>query len=139
MEISGKTLDEFRKDFNDVISVLQDKYDVSISLGPITYAEERFSAKLTVKNGRDPEEIARADFDANVWKFEHLGFSKGMYKRVFIGQNSETYAIVGFNTRAPRYPLEIIQISDGSRRKAGEGFIKELLNEYYVENLSQDQ
>lgn len=98
MEISGKTLDEFRKDFNDVMSVLQDKYDVSISLGPITYAEERFSAKL-----------------------------------------SETYAIVGFNTRAPRYPLEIIQISDGSRRKAGEGFIKELLNEYYVENLSQDQ
>lgn len=61
-----------------------------------------------------------------------------MYKRVFIGWDGGTYAIVGINTRATRYPLEIIQISDGSHSRAGEGFIKEWLNEYYVENLAEE-
>ncbi len=138
MEITGKTLDAFREDFNRVVLELQDKYDVTISLGSITYWEERFSAKLTVKNGRDPEEIARADFDAGVWKYAHLGLSQGMYKRMFIGVDGRRYAIVGFNTKATRYPLEIVQVSDGSRSRAGEGFIKELMDEYYAENLAKD-
>lgn len=139
MEITGEQLDAFRKDFDKAMVQLQDKYDVTISLGAITYEEERFSARVTVKNGQDPEEIARADFDADVYKFAHLGLGPGMYKRVFIGNNGERFAIVGFNTRAKKYPLEIIRIRDGSRRKAGEGFIKELVNEYYAENLAEGQ
>lgn len=138
MEITGNTIDAFREDFNRVVLELQDKYDVTISLGSITYWDERFSAKLTVKNGRDPEEIARADFDAGVWKYTHLGLSKGMYKRMFLGVDGRRYAIVGFNTKATRYPLEIVQVSDGSRSRAGEGFIKELMDEYYAENLAKD-
>ena len=40
MDINSKTFDEFRADFNAGIAPLQDKYDVTITLGRITYYEE---------------------------------------------------------------------------------------------------
>ena len=135
MNINPNELDRFRKDFKETIAALQDKYDVTISLGGITYNENEFSAKMTVKNGRDAEEIERKDFDRDVWKFEHIGFRPGMYRRVFIGVNDRRYAIIGFNTRAKKYPLNIVDINSGELRRSGTGFVKEIVNEYYVENI----
>lgn len=135
MNINSSELDRFRKDFMDAMVILQDKYDVTISLGTISYNADEFSAKLTVKNGRDSEEIERKDFDKDVWRFEHLGFQPGMYRRVFIGANGEQYAIVGFNTSAKKYPLTIVDITDGTVKRAPEGFVREIVNEYYVENI----
>ena len=134
MIINDKSLFEFEKDFYHAVEELQKKYNVTISLGPITYEKDRFSTKMSVKNGQDPEEVARADFDADVWKFAHLGLGPGMYKRIFMGKNNERYALVGFNTRAQKYPLKVIRISDGAYLRAGENLIREFLNEYYVEN-----
>ena len=135
MEINDKNLRAFRNDFMKAVEALEEQYDVSISMGNITYEEERFTAKITVNKGRDPEEIARAEFDANVWKFAHLGLAPGMYRRVFIGYTGERYALIGLNTRAPKYPLIIARISDGEVSRAGERFIKTLLNEYYQESV----
>ena len=136
MDITGKTLDEFRKDFAEAVKGLQDKYDVTISLGYITYEEDRFSTRMTVNNGQDPEYIARMNFDADVWKYMHLGLSQGMYKRVFIGADGMKYALLGFNTKAKKYPIVAVRITDGEEVRGGERFIKELLNEYYAENLA---
>ena len=136
MLINESTLNDFSRDFKLAVAALQEKYDVTVSLGNITYWKDGFSTKMTVNNGRDPEEIERREFDANVWKFAHLGLEPGMYRRIFIGKNGERYALIGFNTKAKKFPLKIIQISDGSRRKAGEWFIKEILNEYYAENYA---
>ena len=133
-----KNLDAFRKDFENAVQELQDKYDVTIRLGKITYTDESFTAKLTVNNGRDPDDIGSAEFDENVWKYEHLGLTKGMYRRVFLGKDGRQYALLGFNTRAKKYPLIIKDIEDGSVIRAGEGFIKELRYEYYVDNLASD-
>ncbi len=137
MVINGKMIDEFRLDFNKVMEGLQEKYDITISLGSISYWENGFTSKLIVNNGRDPEEIARREFDDNVWKFSHIGLEKGMYRRVFLGPTGERFAILGFNSNAKKYPLKIFRISDQSYRKAGEHFIKEILNEYYVDNYAE--
>ena len=133
MEITGKTIDEFRKDFEQAMSSLEAKYDVTVSLGRITYWNDRFSAKVIVNNGRDPEQIKRAEFDANVWKYRHLGFDKGMYMRVFKGHDGLRYAIEGFNPKAKKYPLEAIRINDGGHYRLSESFLVRLENEYYIE------
>lgn len=138
MEINNDTLRAFRKDFLDAVACLQDKYGVKISLGGITYEQERFTTKMTVTNGRDKEEAERAAFDADVWKFEHLGLTKGMYKRVFLGRDGNRYAIAGFNTKAPKYPLIVIRISDGVRVRVSERYIKEFVDEYYAQILPED-
>ncbi|MBR2528909.1 MAG: hypothetical protein IKE58_10630 [Blautia sp.] len=133
MEINKETLRAFREDFNQAVQSLQEKYDVTISLGSITFLEERFSAKLTVTNGRDPEDVARNEFDVDVWKFTHLGLKPGMYNRVFMGQDGQRYAIRGFNTRARKWPIKMMRISDGENRVCSEKFIKKFLDEYYVD------
>lgn len=134
MKITGKTIDAFRKDFEQAMSVLEEKYDVTVSLGHITYWNDRFSAKVTVNNGRDPEQIMRAKFDANVWKYSHLGFDKGMYMRVFTGHDGLRYAIEGFNPKARKYPLEAIRINDEGHYRLSEQFLVQLENEYYIES-----
>ena len=133
MEINNDNLEAFRADFNQAMQALQEKYDVTVSLGLITYYDERFSAKLTVTNGRDPEDVARNAFDTDVWKFEHLGLRPGMYNRVFIGTDGKRYAIQGFNTRARKWPIKMKRISDGESRVCNDQFIKEFLDEYYIE------
>ena len=133
MEINNENLDAFRKDFNMAVLSLQEKYDVTISMGRITYGDERFSARVTVINGRDPEEVARNSFDADVWKYEHLGLRPGMYNRIFRAEDGKLYAIQGFNNRAKKWPIKTIRISDGEQRVCNERFIKEFLNEYYIE------
>ena len=132
MDINGNTLDAFRADLKAALSPLQDKYGVTISFGRITYNDEQFSGKLTVVNGQDPDEVERNRFDADVWKYGHLGLKKGMFNRIFIGLDGDRYAIQGFNTRSSKYPIENIRVSNGERRRCGEGFIKELLPEYYI-------
>ena len=71
---------------------------MTITLGHITYYEEYFSSRLKVVNGTDPETTAMINFDADVWKFEHLGLQPGMYKRIFKGVDGEMY----FRLQPPR-------------------------------------
>ena len=135
MNINPNELDRFRKDFKEAMAPLQDKYDITISLGNITYTADEFYGKMTVKNSRDKEEIERKDFDRDVWKYEHLGFEAGMYRRIFVGANGKRYAIIGFNTRSKKYPLRFVDISDVSIRRGSAGFVREIVNEYYSENI----
>ena len=110
---------------------LQEKYDVTIRLGHISYDDDYFSGKLTVHNGTDPEEIARAEFDRNVWRYEDLGLKEGMYGIVFIGRNHQGYALTGFNPKSKKYPLLIVQISDGAEQRCGKGFLVSFTDQYY--------
>lgn len=135
MIITKDSVDDFRKDFEAAIEAIQEKYDVTVDLGNITYYPDRFSARLEVKNGRDADEVASADFDANVWKFEYLGYRKGMYMQVVIGNDGEQYALERLNVRAKKYPIEVIRLADGMHYKVGTGFIKEFRNEKYVANM----
>ena len=134
MDINSKTIDEFRADFNAAIAPLQEKYGVTITLGHITYYEEYFSSRLKVVNGTDPETTAMINFDADVWKFEHLGLQPGMYKRIFKGIDGDMYFIRGFNLRAHKYPIIISRVSDGEESRCSEGFILEMTNEYYLDS-----
>lgn len=135
MEINNSNLYAFRDDFEQAMLSLQEKYDVTITMGRITYGDERFSAKITVVNGRDPEVVARNQFDADVWRFEHIGLEPGMYNRIFIAEDGKRYAIHGFNLKAKKWPIKTIRVSDGEPIVCNEYFIKEILDEYYTEAI----
>ena len=107
MEINKENLIKFRKEFTEAMLPLQEKYGVVISLGSINYEEERFSAKITVINGVDKDEVARNSFDADVWRYEHIGLKTGMYNRIFIGEDGQKYAFRGFNTKAKKWSLTL--------------------------------
>ena len=137
MNVTSEFLDIFRKEFNEAVETLCEKYDISMQLGRITYSNESFSATLSVNMTRDPEDIARANFDADAWKFEDIGITEGMYKRIFIGTDKKKYAIVGLQPRSYKQPLCIVDVDDGSRYKAGRMFIKEWTDFFYAETKDQ--
>ena len=133
MKINAETLDQFRADFNKAMKELEEKYDLTINLGMISYWEDRFTAPLEANAGRDPELIARAAFDRNVWKLEAYGIREGMYMRIFVGKDKRRYALTGINTKATRYPLEYKDILTGVRYKASGRFIDHITDEIYLE------
>ena len=132
--ITNEMLDSFRRDFDQAMQPLMEKYDVTISLGRITYGEETFRAALQVTASRDKEEIARAQFDEEAWKFSDIGIEQGMYKRIFIGTDGKEYAITGLK---PRYkqPLIAKQIDNGRTYRCGRHFISEWTDTFYAEVL----
>ena len=138
MIVTPEFLDDFRKDFDDAVEVLREKYDISIHLGRITYTNERFSATVNVNMTRDPEDIARANFDAEAWKFWDIGITEGMYKKIFIGIDGKRYAVVGLKPRSHKSPLQVIDVEDGKRYKAGRAFIKEWTDSFYAEILDRE-
>ena len=138
MEINKENLIKFRKEFTEAMLPLQEKYGVVISLGSINYEEERFSAKITVINGVDKDEVARNSFDADVWRYEHIGLKPGMYNRIFIGEDGQKYAFRGFNTKAKKWPIKMIRVSDGEMRVCNDRFVKEIINEYYADVVVSD-
>ena len=133
MEMAKDTMRAFRKDFEEAMKPLERKYNISIELGTITYYEENFKASFTATNGVSKGDVERNKFDANVWKYKHLGLDKGMYNRLFIGGNARIYALQGFQTNARKYPLIILDVETGERGKAGERFIIRLLDDYYTD------
>ena len=137
MEINRQTLSDFRYDFMKAMMPLEEKYDVMIMLEGINYEKDRFSGKVTVRNGRTAESALRVDFDADVWKYKHLGFDEGMYNRIFLGKNGRKYAIQGFRTRAPKYPLIVYDIRSQERIAAPEGLVDKILDECYLENTGE--
>ncbi len=139
MVVTPEFLKEFRQDFNKAMEALRDKYDISISLGNITYEDERFSAKMSVTMTRDPEDIARASFDADAWKFTDIGICAGMYKRIYIGLDNRKYAIIGLRPRSYRQPIRSIDVESGNHYQCGKGFIREWTDMYYAEVLDPEE
>ena len=136
MEISNDSLKEFRADFSEAMKKLEEKYDITIYLGRITYYRNHFQGTLTVDNGSDPEKIAENRFDEEVLDYPETGLRPGMYRQVFVGGNGRKYAALGFRRNAKKYPISMIDIRTGERRKATPGFVKEVLNEKYMDNLA---
>lgn len=130
MLINDKTLDGFVQDLYAALLPLQEKYGVSVQIGNISYTEERFSTKLTVTNGQDTDEIEKNNFDADVWRFAHLGLERGMFNRIFLAPDGSRLALRGFNTRAPKYPIIALRLSDGQKVRCKESHIHELTDEY---------
>ena len=136
MEINNDSLKEFRADFSEAMKKLDEKYDITIYLGRITYYRNHFQGTLTVDNGSDPEKIAENRFDEEVRDYPETGLRPGMYRQVFVGGNGRKYAALGFRRNAKKYPISIIDIRTGERRKATPNFVKEILNEKYMDNLA---
>ena len=107
MEIPGE-LDLFRKEFNELVKPLAEKFGAHIKLGTMSYGDQEFTARLTVsdtsnlKKGQSPkdkklEEDYKKHCKIYDLKPEWLGQS-------FIAQGEEV-TIVGLKTRASKRPV----------------------------------
>ena len=115
MKIPGE-LDAFRKEFNELVKPLAEKFGAHIKLGTQTYNGNEFTARLTVtdtgslKDGQSPRDKKLEDDYKNHCQIfdlkpEWLGKS-------FITQGGE-FTIVGLKTRASKNPV-VVKSKNGS-------------------------
>lgn len=109
MEINQSNLIAFRKDFQEALKGLEEKYGVIIQSQKITYESDRFHFKVEVKNGTSKEDVNQIDFN----KYCKLyGLQPEDYLRTFAVQG-EQYQIVGINPAKRKKTIIIKKLSNG--------------------------
>ena len=102
----------FRKDFEDAVVGLEQKYRVTVSLGKITYSDTEFRTPLTatkVIEGKTPEQV---QFEEHAALF---GLKPYDFGRTFAVEGMQ-YKLVGLRPSAPKWPV-IGQRPDGGPYK----------------------
>ncbi|HCW22286.1 MAG TPA: hypothetical protein DGX96_01045 [Lachnospiraceae bacterium] len=138
MEMTGDQIDAFRKDFNEAMKALEEKYDITLRLGTITYYKDYFESTLHAEKGRDPEKIAEQQFDRDALYYQYDGIHPGMYRQVFVSPKGTVMALIGFRKNAKKYPLLVQDIHTGLYYRAPLTVIKEFRNEKFFPSTQQD-
>ena len=121
--IDTQLLADFRKDFEDAMKGLEQKYGLVVSLGGIRYSPTSFTAKIECKEGDSKDDVNEKDFYANCSKY---GLSKDAYDRRFTFQG-KSYIIVGIRPSKRRYPICCQCVEDGKTYGFTAELVKKLL------------
>lgn len=126
MKINKANLKQFRIDFNQIKKDLEQKHNCKISLGDISFSDEQFTTKMTVRDA----EISKSDFERR--EFERYapmyGVDKTDYLRV-VTINSVDYHFIAFNTRSPKNNATIEAVRGGKRYKCSLNAFKKQLTQ----------
>lgn len=124
MNISPKTLDQFRGDFDKAMKALEAQYGVSIELGRIGYDDSKFSAKMTVysasegNNGKQEEWASYAPL---------FGLNESWFGQTVKLSSGKVGTIVGIAPRSKKYPV-IVDTTDGKSYKMTAESVSKQLN-----------
>ena len=118
--ITKDTMSNFRIDFQDAMKALEEKYNMKISLGNISYSDAEFRSKVT---GISNDPVAQEHKDARVspqlnLMATQLGIS---YNTNFIGSmykvQGKTFKIQGYSSKSYKYPIVALCNEDGKTYK----------------------
>lgn len=96
----------FREDFQKALKELEQKYNVSIAGGNISYTDTEFTMKTTVKfnevNGKSHDQ---AEFEKYCFMF---GFKPEDYGRKAVNLGEE-YTLIGFYPKKRKQPVKVMK------------------------------
>ena len=73
------TVQQFRRDFDNVVKELEDKYKVHISLGTLSYNDYEVRGKLTARKGDKPVKEEISSFQLNeIVSINHKTISRAL-------------------------------------------------------------
>lgn len=122
MIINTKTLDDFRRDFDEAVKLLKEKYQVQISMKSISYDNDNFSFRVEVRNGGSEDEVKKSYFnkfcrdylmtpdDLDTLTFEHKG---------------KNYVVSGLSTKNTKFKILAKDVTAGKEY----GFVFEAIPE----------
>lgn len=124
MNFTEASVKNFRSDFNDMVKALEEKYGVTVDLGTIHYSGTELTANIKVEktDNESQEKIWLRERNAVAWKQPSVG--KIEYGKEYKGADGFMYKVTGFNSRRPKYCLEIER--NGKKAFAPAGFLVNL-------------
>ena len=112
--IDGTLLKEFRADFKNAVLELEQKYNIVIDAGKISYASDSFEMKVKAKiTSGDASIDQKCDFEKYCSKY---GFSKEYYWVEF-ELNGGKYKFIGFNPNNRKKVCVIESVKSWERYK----------------------
>ncbi len=112
----------FRKDFEDAVVALEQKYSFTLRLGKITYSDTEFRTPLTatkVIEGKTPEQV---QFEEHAALF---GLKPEDFGKTFTVDGKE-YRLIGLRPSAPAWPV-IGRRADGKPFKFKGAVLKQII------------
>lgn len=102
MKITKPLLKEFRKEMNEALGPVFEKYGMEVEIGKIRFGEDDFVANVNVSSkGPDGESVAQTKFENHC---EEYGLKKSDFGRKFT-YDGKVFEIVGIRTNATRNPI----------------------------------
>lgn len=127
MEINQTTLKEFRKDFQEAVKALEEKYGIVIQAKGITYEQSQFHFKVEVSNGNSYEDLCEQSFKQYASMF---GFSESDYMRTFKDHLGDEYMIVGLNPKKRKNVVVIKSTRTGNQYVCAPSYIPWIAEKY---------
>lgn len=116
--ITNAVLKEFRKDFKEAVKDLEEKYNIEIEIGNITYSDHDFRGKLTcVEKGEDGLSGNDAQLIRNHDRLCGLyNIPKDAIGKTF-KHGKDEFKYLGLNEKKRKNPVILEKVSDGKRYK----------------------
>lgn len=122
---TNNDLDEMRKEINDVLKRYGDTKGVSFKLGRISYSDSYFSTKMEVFKTSPNNDGMKEQFVSNGRKFR---VPADWYGKVVKLNDGLLYKVVGVNTRARKYPINLVPVNGvGQGKKSSVEHIRSLI------------
>lgn len=111
MEITAKLLNELRKDINEVLKDVGEKYGVEIFAGKTTYDESSF--KMTLEAKTTDKELLKKEFMHNATIMGLNAITEDDFENK-IDWNGKILTLIGIDTHRPKNCM-ILKSEDGNR------------------------
>jgi hypothetical protein len=132
-------LKTLRADIDAAFAAIRQKHGVSISIGNISYSPEKATSRLTLVAVGDPSLASDPRAAAAVkmqGEFKLYAPSFGLTAEQYgatIKHGRDTYKLVGFSPRSPRFPILATNIANGKTFKLPESAIVSLQSKEHKE------
>lgn len=104
---------ELRKELDDLLKDFGDDHGLKLSIGNIQFDDTGFKTKLDVREGSSDEEVQRKEWEKYCILF---GLNSNDFRKKVFFQGQE-FELIGFNTRAHKFPIIGKEVSSGKTFK----------------------
>ena len=122
-KITTKLLKEIRTKINDRLKPLGDRYDIIFDCGNCTYGdnEATFKLKINVKNEEGDPITKECETLLSLSKIRGFDIN-GIYEHM-----GRKVSLEGYNTRAPRYPIILMDLESGTKFRAEDAWFERVV------------
>ncbi len=114
MVFNSNNLNNFRKDFSEAMKTLEVKYNVTVSLGKISYSDVSATGKCTIANKASVNGLELNAEDVENWNLysEMFGLKREWLGKTF-NYDGATNTIIGIEPSRRKYPVKVLKNGGG--------------------------
>ena len=112
--ISKEFLKEIREEVNQALESVAEKHSIEIHCGNCSYGDNEATYKLKINVKNEDGKVVTKEYEDLLWMADMKGFDiNGIYNLY-----GKKVSLEGYKTRAPKYPLIVLDLSNGKKYKA---------------------